>query len=100
MTLEWICDGCVTKTFVFLLSSINTDAFAQCWLRHMKLDPETGLDPPGIRLRAAFGLEAADYLIPGFWIWARLIEVRDEEEEECSRAACRGHKIIPFSHLE
>jgi len=31
----------------------------------MKLDPKTGLDPPGIRLRAAQGLEAADFLFPG-----------------------------------
>lgn len=32
----------------------------------MRLDSETGLDPEGIRLRAAQGLEAADYLVPGY----------------------------------
>ncbi|KAI9202260.1 Lecithin:cholesterol acyltransferase-domain-containing protein [Polychytrium aggregatum] len=44
-----------------------------CWINHMKLDEETGLDPPGFRLRAAQGLDAADYLFPGYWVFARLI---------------------------
>lgn len=34
-----------------------------CWKEHMQLDPETGLDPPGIRLRAASGFEAVDYFM-------------------------------------
>lgn len=45
-----------------------------CWIKHMRLDPETGTDPPGIKLRAAQGIEAADFLLPGFWVWARVIE--------------------------
>ncbi len=45
-----------------------------CWMEHMKLDPITGLDPSGIRIRPAQGLEAADFLLPGFWVWARIIE--------------------------
>lgn len=36
---------------------------SQCWLRHMMLNLTTGLDPEGIKLRPAAGLEAADYLI-------------------------------------
>ena len=28
----------------------------------------SGLDPEGITVRGAMGMEAADYLIPGFWI--------------------------------
>ena len=39
-----------------------------CWLKHIMLDPETGLDPPGIRLRAAQGFEAADFFVAGYWI--------------------------------
>jgi hypothetical protein len=35
------------------------------WLRAMMLDPDTGLDPPGIRIRAAQGLDAASYFITG-----------------------------------
>lgn len=27
-----------------------------CWLEHLSLDNETGLDPPGIRVRAVPGL--------------------------------------------
>ncbi|KAJ3108074.1 hypothetical protein HDU97_002309 [Phlyctochytrium planicorne] len=45
----------------------------QCWMEHMMLDPETGLDPPGFKLRAAQGLDAADYFLPGYWVLARII---------------------------
>lgn len=44
------------------------------WLAHMVLDEETGLDPPNIKIRASQGLEAADYFVGGYWIWAKLIE--------------------------
>ncbi|KNC99428.1 uncharacterized protein SPPG_05669 [Spizellomyces punctatus DAOM BR117] len=44
-----------------------------CWVYHMMLDETTGLDPPGVKLRAAQGLDAADYLFPGYWVWAKLI---------------------------
>ncbi|RKP36260.1 Lecithin:cholesterol acyltransferase-domain-containing protein [Dimargaris cristalligena] len=46
----------------------------ECWSEHMKLDPETGLDPPGVKLRAAQGLDAADYFISGYWVWGKIIE--------------------------
>eukprot|EP00467_Chlorarachnion_reptans_P019151 CAMPEP_0114524524 /NCGR_PEP_ID=MMETSP0109-20121206/21905_1 /TAXON_ID=29199 /ORGANISM="Chlorarachnion reptans, Strain CCCM449" /LENGTH=654 /DNA_ID=CAMNT_0001705981 /DNA_START=200 /DNA_END=2168 /DNA_ORIENTATION=- len=46
----------------------------QCWLRHMVLDESTGLDPEGIKIRAALGFEAADYVIGGYWVWAKLVE--------------------------
>ncbi|KAG0329919.1 hypothetical protein BGZ99_010030 [Dissophora globulifera] len=45
-----------------------------CWITNMRLDSETGLDPEGVRLRAAQGLEAADYLVPGYWVWAPIIK--------------------------
>lgn len=38
------------------------------------MDNETGLDPPGIRVRAVTGLVAADYFAPGYFVWANLIE--------------------------
>ncbi|XP_039123936.1 phospholipid:diacylglycerol acyltransferase 1 isoform X2 [Dioscorea cayenensis subsp. rotundata] len=44
-----------------------------CWLEHMSLDNETGLDPPGIRIRAVSGLVAADYFAAGYFVWAVLI---------------------------
>lgn len=46
----------------------------RCWLKHMKLDPLTGLDPEGIKLRPATGLASADYLFGNFWVWAKMIE--------------------------
>ncbi|XP_047966053.1 putative phospholipid:diacylglycerol acyltransferase 2 [Salvia hispanica] len=45
-----------------------------CWLEHLSLDNETGLDPAGIRVRASSGLVAADYFAPGYFVWANLIE--------------------------
>lgn len=44
-----------------------------CWMDHLRVDPRTGRDPPGIRIRPAQGLEAADFLLPGFWVWAKII---------------------------
>ncbi|XP_023744465.1 phospholipid:diacylglycerol acyltransferase 1 [Lactuca sativa] len=44
-----------------------------CWIEHMSLDNETGLDPPGIRVRPVSGLVAADYFAAGYFVWAVLI---------------------------
>ncbi|XP_027126084.1 phospholipid:diacylglycerol acyltransferase 1-like [Coffea arabica] len=44
-----------------------------CWVEHMSLNNETGLDPPGIRVRPVPGLVAADYFVPGYFVWAVLI---------------------------
>ncbi|CAE6472572.1 unnamed protein product [Rhizoctonia solani] len=35
------------------------------WIAALMLDPETGLDPPGIKVRAAQGLDAASTFMPG-----------------------------------
>ena len=32
------------------------------------------MDPPGIKLRAAQGLEAVDYVLPGYNVWGSIIE--------------------------
>ncbi|KAK8697755.1 hypothetical protein V6N13_113893 [Hibiscus sabdariffa] len=45
-----------------------------CLLEHLSLHYGTGLDPPGIRVRAVPGLVAADYFAPGYFVWAVLIE--------------------------
>ncbi|KAL2358409.1 Lecithin:cholesterol acyltransferase-domain-containing protein [Cryomyces antarcticus] len=44
------------------------------WKRHIMLDKITGLDPPGIKLRAAQGFDAADFFITGYWIWNKILE--------------------------
>ncbi|ODQ82992.1 hypothetical protein BABINDRAFT_159470 [Babjeviella inositovora NRRL Y-12698] len=45
-----------------------------CWLKHIMLDTETGLDPPNIRVRAAQGFEAADFFMAGYWIWNKILQ--------------------------
>ncbi|KAK9479298.1 Lecithin:cholesterol acyltransferase-domain-containing protein [Lipomyces japonicus] len=45
-----------------------------CWLKHIMLDPHTGLDPEGYKLRAAQGLDAADFFMAGYWIWNKILE--------------------------
>ncbi|XP_071742409.1 phospholipid:diacylglycerol acyltransferase 1-like [Rutidosis leptorrhynchoides] len=44
-----------------------------CWIEHMSLDNETGMDPPGVRVRPVSGLVAADYFAAGYFVWAVLI---------------------------
>jgi len=44
------------------------------WVKHLSLDPHTGLDPAGIKVRAAEGFDAASYFITGYWIWSKVIE--------------------------
>ncbi|CAO2823176.1 unnamed protein product [Amaranthus hypochondriacus] len=44
-----------------------------CWVEHMSLNNETGLDPSGVRVRPVSGLVAADYFAPGYFVWAVLI---------------------------
>lgn len=44
------------------------------WKRHIMLDKETGLDPPGVKLRAAQGFDATDFFITGYWIWNKILE--------------------------
>ena len=55
-----------------MANSILKDA--DCWLRHMSLDPYTGMDPPGIKVRSAQGMGAADYFAGPYWVWSKLIE--------------------------
>ncbi|KAL2375187.1 phospholipid:diacylglycerol acyltransferase [Blastomyces gilchristii SLH14081] len=44
------------------------------WKNHIMLDKFTGLDPPGIKLRAAQGFDATDFFITGYWIWNKILE--------------------------
>ena len=44
-----------------------------CWIQHMKLD-SVSKDPEGIRIRAAQGLESSDFILPGFWVWSKIIQ--------------------------
>ncbi|KAN0081174.1 Lecithin:cholesterol acyltransferase domain containing protein [Tylopilus felleus] len=44
------------------------------WISAMMLDPDTGLDPPSAKVRAAEGINAATNFMTGYWIWAKIIE--------------------------
>lgn len=44
------------------------------WVHHLMLDPKTGLDPKGVRVRPAQGLDAASYFAAGYWVWSKIIE--------------------------
>jgi len=39
------------------------------WMAAMMLDPGTGLDTPGAKVRAAEGINAASNFMTGYWIW-------------------------------
>ncbi|KAI4386098.1 hypothetical protein MLD38_004060 [Melastoma candidum] len=45
-----------------------------CWLEHLLLHNETGLDLPGACIRPVHGLVAVDYFEPGYFLWVVLIE--------------------------
>ncbi|EJT96683.1 phospholipid/diacylglycerol acyltransferase [Dacryopinax primogenitus] len=55
-----------------MIRAVLTDK--ERWVKSLKLDTTTGLDPPGIKVRAAQGIDAASTFIPGYWIWAKVIE--------------------------
>ncbi|THH06959.1 hypothetical protein EW145_g3711 [Phellinidium pouzarii] len=44
------------------------------WMASVLLDAETGLDPPGVKVRAAQGIDAASSFIQGYWIWSKIVE--------------------------
>ncbi|KAI1371022.1 LACT-domain-containing protein [Hypoxylon crocopeplum] len=46
----------------------------EIWKKHIMLDKKTGLDPPGVKLRAAQGFDATDFFITGYWIWSKILE--------------------------
>lgn len=54
----------------------------ECWMRHVALDPISGMDPVGgeIKVRAQTGFEAADYFVSGYWILGKLIQSLADSE--------------------
>ena len=56
----------------FMLRTMILDK--TCWLKHIMLDTETGLDPPNVKVRAAQGFEAADFFVAGYWIWNKILQ--------------------------
>eukprot|EP00796_Vickermania_ingenoplastis_P012029 gene12029-8282_t len=46
---------------------------AACWLHLFSLDPESGLDRDGTRIRGGEGAAAVSQFVPGFWVWEKII---------------------------
>lgn len=44
------------------------------WISAMMLDPVTGLDPPGVKIRAVEGVGAASSFMTGYWLWSKIVE--------------------------
>ena len=56
----------------YMLKSMVMDK--ACWLKHVCLDPVTGLDPENFKLRAVQGFESSDFFITGYWIWNKILQ--------------------------
>jgi len=78
----------------------------ECWLQHMALDSSEltrgcGLDPSDVKVRPAQGFEATDYVIGGFWVWAKLIEnLADIGYDMSSMAMASFDWRLAFQDLE
>ncbi|KAJ8296972.1 Phospholipid:diacylglycerol acyltransferase [Rhodotorula toruloides] len=62
----------------------------EAWVKAISLDPFTGLDQDGYKIRAAQGLDAASAFMPGYWIWQKVIEnlaVLDYDHNDLSLAS-------------
>lgn len=75
----WAAKPCAAKHFrqrlwgtLNMPQAILSDA--RCWVAHMGLNQSTGLDPEGVALRASEGLAAVDFLMPSYFVWAKIIE--------------------------
>ncbi|OLY79137.1 Phospholipid:diacylglycerol acyltransferase, partial [Smittium mucronatum] len=76
---NWHTEGCMNSFFrrrIWGSTSMFNAILAnkQCWMKNMLLDEESGLDPPGTRVRATIGLEAVEYFMTGYWVWAKIID--------------------------
>ena len=74
-----ICPIVSSQPVIYRMHQFSSPAFLadrNCWMKHVALEPLTGMDPAGgeIKVRPQTGFEAADYFISGFWILSKLIQ--------------------------
>lgn len=43
------------------------------WETMISLDPTTGLDIPGIKVRPTNGISSSDYILPLYWVWQKIV---------------------------
>lgn len=55
-----------------MIRTVLTDK--EKWTEAIAIDLKTGLDPPGHKVRAAQGLDAASEFIQGYWIWQKIVQ--------------------------
>lgn len=55
-----------------MIRAVLTDK--ERWVEAIGIDLNTGLDPPGHKVRAAQGLDAASEFIQGYWIWQKVVQ--------------------------
>lgn len=73
----------------------------KCWMDHMSLNLTTGLDPEGVKLRATEGLQAVDYFMPGYHVWAKLIEALGDMDYDSNNLVSRfRHMCLPTTELK
>lgn len=76
---SWARGGCAEsyfrkKIWGDLSMGANLLLDKECWIKNLKLDSQTGMDIPGTRVRAVLGIDAADFFVPGYWVFAKIIE--------------------------
>lgn len=69
-----------------------------CWLQHMALDPKTGGDPEGIKLRACEGLDAIEFFMPGYAVWGKLTEALSDVGYDTNTLVRSWPMTGPFLH--
>eukprot|EP01134_Creolimax_fragrantissima_P000514 CFRG0514T1 len=62
-----------TRLWGTLQMGTNVASDPNCWIKQMRLDPDTGLDPEGIKLRAVSGFSGSTQFNELFWIWNMVI---------------------------
>lgn len=88
-------DAALADCHVTATATVRCDTFVFT-MPHF-LFQSTGLDPEGVALRASEGLAAVDFLMPGYFVWGKIIEALADIGYETSnlvRLLCserRGH---------
>ncbi len=100
----WESRPCLKGSFRTVLwggTSIKFLSDIQCWMRHVMLDPATGLDPEGVRVRVVEGMAAVDFLMGLYWVWSPMIEsLADIGYDTNSMASMAYDWRLSFHNLE
>jgi phospholipid:diacylglycerol acyltransferase len=69
--------GVITNTFRARMFStsllVELLRNPECYLRHMALGEDGGDPEENIRVRPSEGFDSADYIVPTYWVWAKIL---------------------------